>query len=417
MASFPFYTEPTHDAGTVAANIRNTGISNAENRIVVDAVDKIFLLEPSKHPLVTLLTNVGKVHDGSAWKGSAMQKAVTNAPTFYWFEDFYGGRYCKVSGTYAASGAITISVTGAGASSGYIFTVGDIVKNARTGENMRVNAVAATSVDITSAQRGFGTTAAAAGADGDGLFIVGNVNEENGSSRNINSTRTSRESNVTQIFRTTIGASRTEQNTTLYGGADLPYQRAKKGTEHALDIERAFWFGQLKDTTGTNGLPLRSTGGVLEWIESNNAYVQNQDGSLTAPDLNLFLMEGFNYGATEKFLFCGGLVLNAINEIARGQLRTVMSDKSYGVSLSQWVTAFGTVNLVHNKMFVQDYAGWAFLIDLDCLRYRFLANSDTKLRMNIQANDADGEVDEFLTEVGLERKHAAKCALLKGVTN
>ena len=145
--------------------------------------------------------------------------------------------------------------------------------------------------------------------------------------------------------------------------------------------------------------------------------MQNQDGALTAPDLNLFLMEGFNYGSTEKFLFCGGLVLNAINEIARGQLQTVMTDKSYGVSLSRWVTAFGTVNLVHNKMFVQDYAGWAFLVDLDCLRYRFLANRDTKLRLNIQANDADGEVDEFLTECGLERKHAAKCALLKGVTN
>lgn len=38
-----------------------------------------------------------------------------------------------------------------------------------------------------------------------------------------------------QIFKTTIAVSNTEKEATLYGGRDLPYQRAKKGTEHALD--------------------------------------------------------------------------------------------------------------------------------------------------------------------------------------
>lgn len=38
-----------------------------------------------------------------------------------------------------------------------------------------------------------------------------------------------------QIFRTSIGLSGTQKEVSLYGGSDLPYQRAKKGTEHALD--------------------------------------------------------------------------------------------------------------------------------------------------------------------------------------
>jgi hypothetical protein len=40
------------------------------------------LLEPNKHPLVTLLTSVGKVYDGKGWKGSSMLKASTGNPEF-----------------------------------------------------------------------------------------------------------------------------------------------------------------------------------------------------------------------------------------------------------------------------------------------------------------------------------------------
>lgn len=80
--TYPYYTEPTHDQGAAltlsATNAgRTTATSSTEQRLIVDAVDKIFLLEPNKHPLVTLLTNVGKVYDGKAWKGSSMLKRPT----------------------------------------------------------------------------------------------------------------------------------------------------------------------------------------------------------------------------------------------------------------------------------------------------------------------------------------------------
>lgn len=93
---------------------------------------------------------------------------------------------------------MTITITGAGSSSGYIFTPGDIVKNARTGENMLIATVASsTTVTVAATGRAFGTTAQAAGADGDGLYIVGNVNEENSGARNVNTTRSSKEGNYT----------------------------------------------------------------------------------------------------------------------------------------------------------------------------------------------------------------------------
>lgn len=419
MAQYPYYTEPTHDQGVVSAAsgnaARTSDVSSAEGRLIIDAVDKIFLLEPNKHPLVTLLTNVGKVWDGKAWVGAGIMKAVTGNPQFKWFEDVYGGRYARTGATATSSG-VTITVSGAGTSSAYIFTVGDVVRNSRTGENFLVTAIAsATTLTVT---RAFGSQAGVAMNLGDGLFIIGNVSEENSGARNVNATRSVPQTNYTQIFKTSIAVSNTEKAANLYGGKDLPYQRAKKGTEHALDIERAFWFGQAYyDTTGTQGHPRRETGGIDEFITSGSSYVQNQGGPLTAPDLNTFLREGFTYGNSTKMLFAGGIVLQAINEIARGQILTKTGDTTYGVRISEWQTAFGTVNIVHNPLFVEELAGNAYLLDMECFRYRFMEGRDTQLQTNIQAPDVDGEVDQYLSEVGLERKQAPRHALLKGVTS
>lgn len=419
--TYPYYTEPTHDQGAAitltATNAgRTTATASSEGRLIVDAVDKIFLLEPNKHPLVTLLTNVGKVWDGKAWKGSGMLKRATGNPTFTWFEDFYGGRYARVGASYNSSDdPVTITVTGAGSSSAYIFTIGDVIKNAKTGENLLVVSIASTTT-IT-ASRAFGTTVGTAGSAGDGLFIVGNASEENAGARNVNTTESAAQTNYTQIFKTTIALSNTEKEANLYGGKDLPYQRAKKGTEHALDIERAFWFGQKKSTTGVQGHPKRGTGGVLEFIQSGNSYVQNQSGPLTAPDFNTFLREAFTYGNDTKMIFSGGIVLQAINEIARGQILTKPLDTTYGMKISQWVTAFGTVNIVHNPLFVEDYAGYAFMLDMESFAYRFMNNRDTQLQTNIQAPDADGEVDQYITECGLQRAQSPKHSLLVGVTS
>ena len=183
-------------------------------------------------------------------------------------------------------------------------------------------------------------------------------------------------------------------------------------------IERAFWFGQYYyDTTGTQGHPRRETGGIDEFIVGGTSYVQNQGGPLTAPDMNTFLREGFTYGNSTKMLFAGGIVLQAINEIARGQILTKTGDTTYGVRISEWQTPFGIVNIVHNPLFVEEFAGSAYLLDMESFRYRYMEGRDTQLQTNIQAPDVDGEVDQYISEVGLERKQAPRHALLKGISS
>lgn len=408
---YPYYTEPAHDQGSPTTAARNTTTSLTEERLVVDAVDKVFLLEPNKHPLVSLMNTV-KASDG-AYKGQAIMKASTGNPEFKWFEDVYGGRYARTS-AIALAAATTIAVDGAGATSGHIFTIGDIVRNVDTGENVLV--VTGSTDTAIEVERGYGTVAAADMADNDGLFIIGNVNEENAAARNVNTTQATPQSNYTQIFKTTIAVSGTEDAAKLYGGRDLPYLRAKKATEHALDIERAFWWGQKNTDTGANGHPQRATGGVDEFVTGGNGFQQDQGGALTAADMNTFLREGFTYGNSRKMLFAGGIVLQAINEIARGQIQTEVGMTEYGMKVSRWMTPFGEIDIVHNPLFVEEMAGTAYLLDMECFRYRYMEGRDTKLMTNVQAPDVDGIVDQYLSEVGLERKEAARHAYLTGVT-
>lgn len=42
------------------------------------------LLETNKHPLVSLLTQVGKTWDGKSWTGLGMLKQSTGNPEFSW---------------------------------------------------------------------------------------------------------------------------------------------------------------------------------------------------------------------------------------------------------------------------------------------------------------------------------------------
>lgn len=53
MSTYPYYTEPTHKQGTVAIAsgnaARTTATASTEERLIVDAQDKIMLLEPKTY--------------------------------------------------------------------------------------------------------------------------------------------------------------------------------------------------------------------------------------------------------------------------------------------------------------------------------------------------------------------------------
>lgn len=372
--------------------VRGTGDLNAIRR-VVDVSKKIDVLEPDSAPL-TLLTK-------------KMGKEIAINPEFNWMEEASLVKNDQINHAAYIAGETALVVD-----SGAKFRAGDVVKVVVTGEQMLVTAVTTNTLTVI---RAWGVTATANIPDDSILLIIGNANQEHATKRDMKIGDIVKKTNYTQIFRTPFGISRTADKSDTNGKGDLAHQRAMQMIEHQKEIERAFWFGEPKeDLTGTQ--PRRATGGI-DYFMSTNA--TDAGGDLTEIEFEGFLRTGFRYGSKTKWLFAAPIVVSAINFWAKSALKVEVSATTYGISAMKWLCPFGTVNIVVMNLFTEValYSGYAYLIDMECLTYKHIADSDTKLKTNIQDNSADGEEDEYITEAGLIFSQEKKCALLYNVTS
>jgi hypothetical protein len=362
-------------AGTqgVLANVR-----------VIDMSDTIHLLDPNEAPLTAITMKLSKV--------------AAVSPKVEWLEDDYLPTTDVTVGT-AAAAATNITVT-----NGEYFRVGDLLKVLVTGETLYVSAISGddmTTSSVTDTATDIGTQI----PEGSTVLIIGNANAENSARRTIKTTKKTAQSNVTQIFRWEFGASGTLQASELYGGDDLSYQQRKAGKEHRIQIERSFLFGELwNDETGAT--PIRFCQGILDKISTNSL---DANGTLTSAGLETFLREGMRYGPARKMLFASRTIVSALSTIARNSIRTFPTDSSFPLALTEYISPHGKLYIVtHNLLADVDavtpatlgypYEGWGILLDLDSVFYRPLRGRDTRLKTNIQANDADGRIDGYITE-------------------
>lgn len=378
---------------TGAKNTRNI----TQNRLVVDMSNEIGLLKPDDAALLSFL------------KLAQNKSKPASNPKFEWMEDGLAPRWDAINNAAGYANNITAIVV----DNGDFFAVNDIVKVPRTGEVMLVTAVATNNLTVT---RGYGVTAAAALVDNDPVVIVGNVNEEFAGMRTMKTTGLTPMYNFTQIWRTPFGVSRTAQKTKLYGPSELNYQQMKKGVEHKKDIERSLIFGERKeDVTGSH--PKRATGGMLSFLSANN---YDAGGALTQSEFDNNISEVvFKYGSKDKILYASARLLSVINGWAMGKLMIDQEAKKFGLSVFKYVTPFGNYNIINGMNTLEGavYGGYGLIIDPENVTYRPLEGSDTTLKTNIQANDADGRIDEYITEGGLEVRNKETHAVLTGVTS
>lgn len=379
-----------------------------------DIDDKIYILEPIDTPLTAFLTQIGKIRDGGSYKGSALLKESAESFEFKEFEDQFSGIFDAVNNAagYAANATAIV------VDNSKIFAKYDIVKVVRTGEHFRINSIAYNTHTLT-VQRAFGTTAAAAILDNDVLMVVASAYEESAGKGQAISTKKVVQTNYTQIFRTPFGVSKTLDASKTYPGktrgSELQYQSTKNGIEHAKKIERAYWFGEkYEDTAGPDGEPVRSTGGIIEAIVAAGNVYDMADEPLTLAAFTEFLQTyAFNYGSSQKKLFCGPAVLAAIESFAQDKLQLKQGDNTFGVAVRQYISAFGILDIVLHPDFKGEYAGMGVVVDMKTLKHKVLR--DTRLNSNIQTNGDDKVIHEYLTECGLARVNFEKNAMIINV--
>lgn len=364
-----------------------------------DIGDRVLLLQPDASPLTVISKRTRK-------------KPVTN-PEFKWGEQDLDVRFDAVNN----GGGYSTSATSIVVDNGTYFAEHDLVKNTRTGEVFRVTAVATNTLTVV---RGLGNSGTGVAMnDDDELLILGSAQPEGDTSKPARSNTESYVTNYTQIFRDPIEATGTWMHSdTFFSQSDWDYQRGLKGIEHLKSIEEAFLYGKADENT-SGSQPRRTTGGVLSRITTN---VTAAGGTMSEASFWTALRAGFRYGSGTKYLFASRLVVDVLNGYARSKVSINDSGNgSYGVNVRNFQSTGGNLRLVtHDLLEGTTYGGYAILVDMDNVKYRYLANSkgsrDTHVRENIQQPDADTRKDEWFSEVGLEVSQQKTHALVTGIT-
>ena len=354
-----------------------------------------------------------------------MKSESVDDPEFSWWEEELNAlRLTMANGTAYSSSATSIVVTSNISSDARDAVAGDmflVEKDLTTAYDHEI-IVASSIVDSTTIifKRGqAGTTPAAIGVSAK-LTKIGKVFEEGSGAPGAASRNPTKLYNYCQIFKTAYNLTNTAKNTKARTGNPVNNDKKRKMFDHSVALEMAAIFGKRHETTGSNGKPLRFTGGLL--------YMMSQYASdmitvfATTPTETTFtdaVYKVFNYdtgAGNERIVLAGNGALNSLNRLAANQSRTRVNFdgtiKLYGMELQKWILPQGTLYIKSHPLFNTHtrFTNEMLIIDPTCLIARpFRA---TTFQDNIQANDADELKGQWLTEEGFEVRHLKTMAWL-----
>ena len=350
------------------------------------------------------------------------KKEVTINPKFDWFEDQHMPYWSYADGSHNDSVTTVNVATG----HGVYYQPGALVLVPSTGEIFRVRS---RSTDALTVTRGAAGSTAGTIADAADLRIIGDAFAEGASGGTAQSTKKTLVYNYTQIFKTALGSTGTEEASQVYWARNSRTKiRKERGIDHTLKIESAFLWGERSEGADPDtGTPLRTTRGLINWISTNTTAI---NGYLNMDLLDTFISDGTRYcsnsGKNMKWLFVSRLVGTAINQFARDRLRAVPKDKTWGVKTQEYQTNHGRVLLLTHNLLENNplssatqssvYGGYGVMVDPESPRMRFMAGRDNKLEEDIHDNDYDGWKDQYMGEVGLELHQEPWCSIMTGVS-
>lgn len=307
-------------------------------------------------------------------------------------------------------------------------TVGMILFNARTRENVRVTAInSAVNISVT---RAFGRIAAAAMNAGDSLIQVGTAFEEGSLRPAARRLTTTYVPNYTQIFRNAWAMTDTARaSLSKMGYSNIAEDKKDCSMFHAVDMESAIIWGQpLMDTTGSQ--PMHATQGVIDAMEQYAPQNTNTAAATTNYAQLVTLFEpAFAYSTDmsnpkERVAFCDATALKVINDVGRlsGQVQIMNSQTSFGLNFTSFKFYKGTINLIeHPLLNGLSQAGMALVMDMPALKIAYMEGRDTKSSNYGQDGKAtDSGVDavggDLLTEMAVELINPFACELVSGLT-
>ena len=400
------------------SNVRdNVNTFDVDSDELVREISKLYMAMPNQYALISLIHSQGlefqKEPEAVNVSGKPIGVGIVNNPKFEQHLDEI--EEDEVTLNYSAgydSAAVSIVV-----SDGALIPKYALIYVPRTGEIFRVSSVSTHTLTITRAESG---TTAAALVHGDQLVIHGSAYAENARSGDNRFKQTSFPYNYTQIDREPFGESRTSAGSKYHNGAQS-YDRQKK--LHLISFLRRFngtlWLGG-RDADTTNNF--RTTGGIIEYVDSGNVMDVNQN--LTRADFDYFSRKHlFAYNSNRKTLFCGSRLLEKVDGWANDKslLKEENTLNQFGMAVKSYRSRYGIMDLVWEPYFDKMTAGttpistYGVGLDLSLIKLNYLSNGVLQSRDNIQENDRDGRKGEWLMEAGVEVNVGKAHSIIRGV--
>lgn len=377
-------------------NLRNTSsVSNiTADQKVVQMAEGVWDWEPEVAPFLKLLT-----------LSSSGKKGVEGT-------HFYHLEQQRLAVETTTTATHTNSVTTLKLTTTDFLQPNDVIKNTTTDENMLVlTIVSANSITVT---RGWGEVSGTAmSASGQIITKLGPAYAD-GADKNTPLQRLLDSGyNVIQDFRKECGLDWNTDATKMYSGSERERLRKDAMRELKRQMERQFLFGQLK-VGGTANAPQRQTRGLKYFISTN---VHNIAGALTEPTFLGHLESDFRYGSSKKVLLASSRFITAMASWGLNRMRANEAmTKTLGIKVESYLSPFGEIDVAWHKMLEGAYAGTAFLVDPDNVRYTYQKGHDFQMRTNIQSPGEHKFIDEFYAYAGLDMMVEKAHAYYYGVT-
>jgi hypothetical protein len=349
---------------------------------------------------------------------SKMSEERVDDPEFNWWEEELTAVRLIVNGAIPTT-TNTVFIVSANA---LMLVPGDVllVENAAADlasspfEIVQVNGVASdTTFDVVRARAG---TTAAAIINGAGLTRIGTVFAEGTTSPNTSHRNPTKKTNYTQIFKKAYEITRTAAKTRTRTGDPVKNDKKRKMFDNSVDMEFAFLFSKPIEypTGGSNGKPLRYTGGLRHFITSNVTVFTTTPTETTFLNAVQPVFDFDGGGGNERLMFCGNGALTSLNKLAKAgmQVRVDSVVRLYGMELQKWIVPQGTF-LMRSHPLMNTHARYTnsiFVIDPTAMKYRYI--DDIKFQDDIQANDSDTRKGQWIGECGLEFRHERTMAYL-----
>lgn len=285
---------------------------------------------------------------------------------------------------------------------------GMILRADSTNENLLVvGVISATQLLV---QRGFGTTAAAAINSAVNLWMIGNAYEQGSLRPQALSISAVRITNYTQIFRNSWALTGTLAATqVIAGGTNTAESRQECATFHAVDIEKALFFGQ-KFLGTRNGQPISTMDGLINTVQQNaSGNITTLGATTTYTQLITALDPVFAQNTdpanpNQRILFCGSVARNVLHSIARLNSTYFVQEEetSWGLQYDTIKIPRGRFQIIEHPLFnaygnTSTWAKMAIAVDLPTFGLAYLAGRKT---MNQEYGTSGTPVDNGVDAVG-----------------